>query len=187
MKSVLFPISWHTLWCFVCRHHVAIIEIFYSLSYCPGFVDGHLNPWNDVFCNIELQKTQPSWSVRIISLIMMALFSSLLCSHLSFFHFPPPYSLLCWRFWWVSKCLDMKHLSVFPKSHLIESCIWGVTWLAPYDANFSFFKEGGVEMEIIWSKTTTKMIIAIRQLSWIFHVNYMIIELLVVCVYSCPT
>ena len=41
------------------------------------------------------------------------------------FDFTPPYSLLCWKFWRVQKCLDIKGLSTFPKVIQIESCIWG--------------------------------------------------------------
>ena len=62
------------------------------------------------FCYIELQKMMPSWSVRKILLIMMALFNGLVCSHLSFFISLPPYSYI----------LDTKGLSPFsPKSHWI--------------------------------------------------------------------
>ena len=38
-------------------------------------------------------------------------------------------------------------------------------------------------MEIIRLKTTTKMIIDEHQLSWVYHVNFTISELLVVRVY----
>jgi hypothetical protein len=42
-------------------------------------------------------------------------------------------------------------------------------------------------MEIMLLKTTTKMIIDAHGLIWVYHVNYMINELLVVCVYRDST
>ena len=38
-------------------------------------------------------------------------------------------------------------------------------------------------MKIMRLRTTTKMIIDAQQLAWFYHVNYMIKELIVVCVY----
>ncbi len=42
-------------------------------------------------------------------------------------------------------------------------------------------------MKIMRLRTTTKMIIDAQQLAWFYHVNYMIKELIVVCVYRGST